>query len=95
MRNDELESIRNRAERASLGALHVELDPDAPGYFLVLRDGHPVAHWWGDYTSDDTHDVAFLAHAREDILALLAEIDCLHTQVSKLTESSPHALEDS
>ena len=78
MTDEELQAIRERAEKATPGpweanevGLYV-IAPLARGKESIARMPYP----YGD-TSDNQSNAAFIAHARTDIPALLAEVERL------------------
>ena len=73
----EIEAIRKRAEMATEGPWQKDgaIDIHSP-------NGTEVAAAWGGYA-----DQEFIAHAREDIPKLLAEIDRLNSELSKYSQS--------
>lgn len=89
--NEELTTIRERAEKATKGPWLV----DNLGSGVVSE--HAVSYWWngesdeicslsdgGEYIENTNagNDAAFIAHAREDIPRLLAEIERLRNAIS-------------
>ena len=74
----EIEAIRKRAEMATEGPWQKDgaIDIHSP-------NGTEVAAAWGGYA-----DQEFIAHAREDIPKLLAEIERLRTEFNSLDRFS-------
>lgn len=97
MTDKELKEIRERCNKATPGPWKWEETEDQKsgrewgdlGEILVTQSGDEVLSANGyDYTSVEVskNDAAFIAHAREDIPALLAEIERLTTKVSILED---------
>lgn len=90
MTNEELAAIRARAEAATPGPWLVDADfglASAPG---IVPAGFPKTHKRPIVGNSETRggvwddDATFIAHAREDIPALMAEIDRLRDRMAAL-----------
>lgn len=93
----ELAAIRERAERATEGPWsvyygrafsHERFDSDGDkrlptgiGQVFISHD-----HWDGNYFDASDEDIEFIAHAREDIPKLLAEIERLQRLVTAMDD---------
>ena len=84
----QIQAIRARAERATPGPWH-RLGPTTRGGFtfgeneIIGANGFTVVCWNGFDSADGTKgqrrlNARFIAQAREDISALLAEVERLH-----------------
>jgi hypothetical protein len=86
MTDQELQAVRERCAAAAPGPWHAEsgeADPDAahpPAAYTILTGpgGTPLATVWEQASGD------FIAHAREDVPALLAEVDRLRRENAEL-----------
>lgn len=96
MKEAELKAIRKRAEAATDGPWRVgcgSVETDSPEH-------QSVSSWWGGTSnnicnlndgeyienSNEDSDAEFIAHAREDVPALLAEIERLRKQFEYIAE---------
>ncbi len=79
--NLDLDAIRQRAEAASPGPWAVN---PVNGYQVKLNNGTGflVAHTHRLTDNKDLRDAEFIAHAREDIPALVAEVERLRNELS-------------
>lgn len=82
----ELAEIREREKQASPGPWYVE---GGTGSILAEHPMLPsvpeiVAGHWRDYGVIDPDNADFIAHARDDIPALLVEVDMLRTENAAL-----------
>lgn len=96
MTDEQLREIEERANAALPGPWSIELDgPDDAMFRPILGLFNPnappksierfVFDWMDESLNVRNHDAAFIAHAREDIPALIAEIRRL--QVQPISES--------
>lgn len=78
--NEELTQIKERAEKATRGKWSFVPIDDSLEYFIVGEDGNEAV------ASEVfmINDAAFIAHAREDIPKLLAEIGALQEDNAQL-----------
>src|SRR5690625_5427735 len=77
--NEELSEIRERAEKATEGKWYYEIDGDL--YSEKARERVMYPYLTAEsipYIKVSKEDAAFIAHAREDIPKLLAEVDRLN-----------------
>lgn len=81
MTNKQLAEIRARAEAATPGKTEWAEGCDEEGNYTIFvkigQDDDPYGGWLWMGAADSVHDTALFAHARSDVLALLAEIDRL------------------
>ena len=77
--NEELTQIKERAEKATRGKWSFVPIDDSLEYFIVGEDGNEAV------ASEVfmINDAAFIAHAREDIPKLLAEVESLRKEIEK------------
>lgn len=93
MTDEHLQAIHKRAAAASVGPWEADKAvvwgrrPDYPTWRpqIATTDVYPVK---GDGSAQGGIDAAFIAHAREDIPLLLAEIDRLRAKVGE-TQTEP------
>ena len=82
MTDEELQAIKDRCEDATPG----------PWWSIKIRDGQDWHEWFQwpyppmrvgatIYTPQQIRDINFIAHAREDIPALIAEIERLQDEL--------------
>ena len=100
MNAERLEQIKERAEKAVAGPWTVENPMDSPA---VIANGHKQAYDWDFIAHIETgkakHSVkadrnaSFIAHARQDIPDLLAEIERLTTRITALETENERLLE--
>jgi SMC interacting uncharacterized protein involved in chromosome segregation len=83
---EELEAMRKRAEAATPGPWYVDVFGDE------VRSNESDLSVAYDIT--DEANAEFIAHAREDIPKLLAEIERLNDVIKQLTETTESFLED-
>jgi hypothetical protein len=82
MTNEELQAIKERCEKATPGPWSISI-LDGVSYSMTDDAGRSFTqHWKAYYMSPDNYklvalDAEFIAHAREDVPALLAEIERL------------------
>lgn len=81
-----LEVIRARADAATPGPWHSEAAKDAFVDQVWAGKGTDALRALARVSGPNPNDASFIAHAREDIPALLAQIDRLRTQVRFLLE---------
>lgn len=88
MTNEELELIRKRAEAATAGPWIADGDEITSATVLCHKYNEPVtiAETFHDYADDD-----FIAHAREDVPKLLAEIERLKELAHEILEDYDRA----
>ena len=70
----DLQAIRERAEKATAGPWHAYFDGGIADTFSVREDHRKLTDLIHAIPQDEC-DAAFIAHAREDIPALLARVD--------------------
>jgi hypothetical protein len=83
--DEELANIRAREEYATPGPWLLEKEAAAAVWHL-WRDGRPALTVITEDAFNDMSDLSFLAAARTDIAALLAERDALHEENAGLRE---------
>lgn len=91
MTNEELDAIRERASRASTGPWTIEAGEYTGANWLIASMGGSIDGLFYTVTTDNVHaselkgdartDAEFVAHARTDIPALLAEVERLRNQL--------------
>ena len=89
MTNDELSAIRERAVAATPGPWEMQpIGRSSFGYELRQRDSLSVLLYTeGCYVpKQEEANALFIAHAREDVPALLAEVDRLRAENTLLRE---------
>ena len=103
MTNEQLAAIKARCEKATPGPWEVrsiepeEFDAVSDDTFYIMADKWEVASittyerviepdWQRD---DDEADADFIAHAREDIPALLAEVERLRVALERVSKIYP------
>jgi hypothetical protein len=82
MRDEELAAIKTRADAATPGPWVTDLEGN------VYADGpaHPVTAVRGRFTEHLMQDARFIARAREDVPALLAEVERLRAELDETAE---------
>jgi hypothetical protein len=83
--DEELANIRAREECATPGPWLLEKEAAAAVWHL-WRDGRPAITVITEDAFNDMSDLSFLAAARTDLAALLAERDALHEENAGLRE---------
>lgn len=81
MKQDELAAIRERCEAATPGPFDTYVHGDNAGYTVAKFGDNGQDVFW---TFVKREDAEFVAHAREDVPALLDEIDRLRAEVANL-----------
>ena len=81
---NEIEAIRKRAEKATEGPWWA-----SEGLYVVNNLTGDSYEWDADFVAETEResDAEFIAHAREDIPKLLAEINRLKSELSKYSQS--------
>jgi hypothetical protein len=88
-----LEEIRERAEKATPGPWDIDgSDNQNWGIRSVAGDQPSIAPMAGYRSKDTEADAEFIAHAREDVPALLARIEKLEA-IAEAAEDAADALE--
>ncbi len=87
----DLDAIRARAEAATEGPWHI--NPDNGTHIIRTRNGDLAAQaGWTEPREQGLRNAAFIAHAREDIPALLALIDEQQAEIERLRARSAQPL---
>ena|SRR5690242_13687090 len=84
---ERLAEIRARVEAAE-GGWHVVDDPAEPYRFEIHGDGPTIVAVFGGDSYPVRENAEFAAHAREDVPALLAEVDRQAREIERLTASA-------
>lgn len=84
----QIEAIRKRAEAATEGPWEVEVLGESDEVYVFGKDGDTCVYCieFPYCKAIDVNNAKFIAHAREDIPKLLAEIDRLRSQLAENEE---------
>jgi uncharacterized protein (UPF0335 family) len=88
LNDEELEAIRKRVEDTSFESVYVKGDP---------WKGYEVRDNGNGIVVAETHtkvDAEFIAHAREDVPKLLAEIERLNAELEKANQNTKDIVEE-
>lgn len=89
MTEEELKAIKDRADKASAGPWTCGIPDDEGQIWVDVGDREAATRrfYWHDMemaTGKDLYNAEFIAHAREDVPALIAEVERLNEYVREL-----------
>lgn len=86
MNAEQLQVIKERADKAACSPWEFRDENEGTEYFpfwVISKDGADSGEWLAEVHVGDVSDAEFIAHAREDVPALIAEVERLQADLSQ------------
>ncbi|WP_342441267.1 hypothetical protein MHB65_18095 [Lysinibacillus sp. FSL K6-0075] len=93
MKQEQLNAIKERVAKATLGPWKVRNDNEGTEYFpfwVVSKLGLDSGEWFAELHVGDISDAQFIANAREDVPALIAEVERLREALKFYAEETKY-----